>query len=452
VSLRPSSVRLRLTLWYSLVLAGTVLILSLFVFFFVQAGLYRQLNQQLDSDFQAVSQDFSEDPNEPLEIEAENSAKIVQIVKAGVLFYQTPAYHKAGLPLLTKIPAVGSRTVRSASGARFHLKTGLVAPDVLMTVALDEQPVRNTLRTLAVILILALPIALTLAAFGGFVMAGRLLRPIAVITARAEKISAESLSERLPLENPRDEFGRLAGVINVMLSRLEDAFGRLKRFTADASHELRTPLTVIRSVGEVALQEDLDAGAYRDRIGSMLEEVDRLSRLVDSLLVLTRVDSGHVSLRRKETDLVRLVERAVEDMRALAEEKGQELRQALEGPAVLRIDEATVRLALVNLLDNAIKYTPPSGTITVRSKMRGEDFLVEITDTGHGIPAEHRDRIFDRFYRVDKDRTGSAGGAGLGLSIARWAVEANGGRIELDSQENRGSKFRLVFPKDKPTI
>jgi hypothetical protein len=166
VSLRPSSVRLRLTLWYSLVLAGTVLILSLFVFFFVQAGLYRQLNQQLDSDFQAVSQDFSEDPNEPLEIEAENSAKIVQIVKAGVLFYQTPAYHKAGLPLLTKIPAVGSRTVRSASGARFHLKTGLVAPDVLMTVALDEQPVRNTLRTLAVILILALPIALTLAAFG----------------------------------------------------------------------------------------------------------------------------------------------------------------------------------------------------------------------------------------------------------------------------------------------
>jgi heavy metal sensor kinase len=452
VSLRPSSVRLRLTLWYSLVLAGTVLILSLFVFFFVRAGLYRQLNRQLDSDFQTVSQDFSEDPNETPEIEAENSAKIVQIVKAGTLFYQTPAYHKAGLPLLTKIPAAGSRTVRSASGARFRLKTGLVAPDVLMTVALDEEPVRNTLRTLAVILMLALPIALALAAVGGFVMAGRLLKPIAVITARTEKISAESLSERLPVENPRDEFGRLAGVINVMLSRLEDAFGRLKRFTADASHELRTPLTVIRSVGEVALQEDLDAGAYRDRIGSMLEEVDRLSRLVDSLLVLTRVDSGHMSLRRKETDMVRLVERAVEDMRALAEEKDQELRQALEGPAVLRIDEATVRLALVNLLDNAIKYTPPSGTITVKAKMRGEDFLVEITDTGHGIPSEHRDRIFDRFYRVDKDRTGSAGGAGLGLSIARWAVEANGGRIELDSQENRGSKFRLVFPKDKPTI
>jgi heavy metal sensor kinase len=449
MSPRRSSVRLRLTLWYSLMLAGTILVLSLFVFFFVRAGLYRQLNRQLESDFNAVFQDFFEDPGETLEVEAENSAKMVQIVKAGTLFYQTPAYQKAGLPLLAKPPVAESRTVPSSSGARFLLKTGLVAPDVLLTVAVDEGPVRSTLRTLAVILMLALPFALALAAFGGFVIAGRLLRPVAVITARAEQISAASLSDRLPVENPRDEFGRLALVVNHMLSRLEEAFERLRRFTADASHELRTPLTVIKSVGEVALQENLDAAAYRDRIGSMLEDVSRLTRLIENLLMLTRADSGRVPFRLIETDLAPLVERAVEDMRPLAEEREQILTLALEGPAIVRVDEALVRLALVNLLDNAIQYTPRSGTVTVGSKLRGNDFLIEVTDTGPGVAAEHRDRIFERFYRVEKDRPGQDGGAGLGLSIARWAVEANGGRIELETRESQGSTFRLVFPMAK---
>ena len=448
MSLRPSSVRLRLTFWYSLILAGIVLVFSLFVFFFVRAGLYRQLTQQLESDFKAVLQDFSEDPNETPEIEAENSVKIFQIVKAESLHYQTPAYKKSGLPLVTQIPPAATRTSRSLSGGWYLLKTGQAGPGLLLTAAVDEGPLRNTLRTLEVILFLGLLVALALAAFGGFTTAGRLLKPVSVLTAKAEKISAESLSARLPMENPRDEFGRLAGVINVMLARLEDSFERLKRFTADASHELRTPLTVIRSVGEVALEENLDAGAYRDRIGSMLEEVDRLTRLVDSLLVLTRADSGPVTLGRKETDVVHLVRRAAEDMRVLAEDRDQKLALALEGPGVLRVDEATLRLALVNLLDNAIKYTPRSGTVTVGSKMRGNDFIIEVTDTGPGIPAEHRDRVFDRFYRVDKDRSGPTGGAGLGLSIARWAVEANGGRIELESREGQGSTFRLVFPTE----
>ncbi|MGZ7046030.1 MAG: ATP-binding protein [Candidatus Aminicenantales bacterium] len=449
MSLRPSSVRLRLTLWYSLILAGIVLAFSLAVFFFVKAGLYRQLDQQLESDFKAVFQDFSEDPNETPDIEAENSVKTFQIVKSGNLLYQTPAYQKSGLPLVTLIPPAAVRTFRSLSGGWYLLKTGQAGPGLLLTAAVDEGPLRSTLWTLEVILLLGLLVALALAAFGGFATAGRLLKPVAVITRKAEKISAESLSARLPVENPRDEFGRLAGVVNVMLARLEDSFERLRRFTADASHELRTPLTVIRSVGEVALEENLDMGAYRDRIGSMLEEVDRLTRLVDSLLVLTRADNGHIRLGWKETDVVRLVRRAAEDMRALAEEKDQKLSLTLEGPGVLRVDEATLRLALVNLIDNAIKYTPRAGTVTVRSKLRGNDFLIEVTDTGPGIGAEHRDRVFDRFYRVDQDRTGPAGGAGLGLSIARWAVEANGGRIELESREKQGSTFRLVFSVDK---
>jgi signal transduction histidine kinase len=237
----------------------------------------------------------------------------------------------------------------------------------------------------------------------------------------------------------------------MMLSRLEDAFGRLKRFTADASHELRTPLTVIRSVGEVALEEDLDASAYRDRIGSMLEEVNRLAFLVDNLLMMTRADSGQVSLGRRETDAGLLVRQAVEDMRALAEEKGQRLTLDPGGAAVLRIDEATVRLALVNLLDNAVKYTPPSGTITVSSRIRSGELVIEVSDTGPGIPDEHQSRVFERFYRVEKGRSEQPMGAGLGLSIAKWAAQANGGRIGLESREGRGCTFRLVFPMDQKT-
>ena len=447
MSLRPASVRVRLTLWYSLILAGIILVFCLFVFLFVKASLFSHLNQELESDFQTVSQATSEEPNETPEIETESSAKIFQIVKDGKLFYQTSAFQKSGLPLIGQPPSAGSPTFRSPSGARFRLKTGQIEPGVFLTMAVDEEPVWRTLRTLLTILLLSLPIALALAAFGGFVMAGRLLEPVAVFTAKAAKISAESLAARLPVENPGDEFGRLAGVINVMLARLEDAFERLRRFTADASHELRTPLTVIRSVGEVALQEDLDAAAYRDRIGSMLEEVSRLARLIENLLTLTRADSGHVPLGRTETDMVRLVERAAEDMRALAEEKDQKLNLNLKGSAVLRVDEATVRLALVNLLDNAIKYTPRSGAITVGSSIRGDEFLIEVMDTGPGIPAEHMERIFDRFYRIEKDRNSLAGGAGLGLSIAKWAVEANGGRIEVDSTENKGSTFRIVLPR-----
>jgi heavy metal sensor kinase len=449
VSLRPASVRVRLTLWYSLILAGTILVLSLFVFLFVKASLFNHLDQELESDFGTVSQALSEEPDETPEIETESSAKIFQIVRDGKPFYQTPAFQKSGLALIGPLPSAGHPTFRSPSGTRFRLKTGPAGPGVSLMMAVDEEPVWRTLRTLLTILLFSLPIALALAAFGGFVMAGRLLEPVAVITAKAAKISAESLAARLPVENPGDEFGRLAGVINMMLTRLEDAFERQRRFTADASHELRTPLTVIQSVGEVALQEDLDAGAYRDRIGSMLEEVNRLASLIDNLLTLTRADSGHVPLGRAETDMVRLVERTAEDMRPLAEDKSQVLNLALNGPAVLRVDEATVRLALVNLLDNAVKYTPRSGAITVGSHVRGDEFLIEVADTGPGIPPEHREKIFDRFYRIETDRNSLAGGAGLGLSIAKWAVEANGGRIELESGEQLGTTFRLVFPMEK---
>jgi heavy metal sensor kinase len=446
MKLRPSSVRIRLTLWYTIILAGIVLALFLAVYFFVKASLIRQLDREVESAFLSVSQALAEEPNELSEIETEGSGRTFRVVRAGEALFETAAFKASGLGVVDPSTPTAARTVLTPAGGRFRLRTGPAGPGLVLTMAVSEDQVRGALRTLMVIFLLALPAGLILAALGGSVMAGRLLRPVDLMASRAEKISAESLSSRLPVEDPQDEFGRMAGVFNRMLSRLEEAFERLRRFTADASHELRTPLSVIQSVGEVALQEDLDAAAYRDRIGSMLEEVGRLSRLVDSLLTLTRADAGAAAVGRKETDVARLVAAAVEDMRPLAEEKGQDLTLSAQGPVLVRADEATFRLALVNLLDNAIKYTPPSGAVAVRVRVGDREALIEVTDSGPGIPSEHAGRIFDRFYRVDESRTARAGGAGLGLAIAKWAVEANGGRIELENREAGGSIFRIVLP------
>jgi len=179
----------------------------------------------------------------------------------------------------------------------------------------------------------------------------------------------------------------------------------------------------------------------------MLEETARLTHLVESLLLLTRADSGRLLVTRKNQDIARLVEKAVEDMRIMAEEKGQILMTSLQSGIQGNFDEDTLRRALVNILDNAIKYTPAGGTISVSTKESPSAFIIEVNDTGPGIAVEHREKIFDRFYRVDKDRPREIDGAGLGLAIAKWAVEANGGRIELESEENKGSTFRVVLPK-----
>jgi heavy metal sensor kinase len=330
-------------------------------------------------------------------------------------------------------------------GSRYRVHS-LSESSYRVAAAVDETSIRDTLRTLAIILTTGIPFAAGLAIAGGYFLAGRVLSPVGAMAQKAREITAESLAKRLPVDNAGDEFGQLATVFNGTLSRLQDAFERLRRFTADASHELRTPLTAMRSVGEVALQNTLDAATYRDVIGSMLEEVDRLTRLVESLLILTRADSGKLRPEPEVLDLQGLAGHVVDQLHVLADEKQQEL--TLRAPIRVHAtgDAALIRHALMNLIHNAIKYTPNGGTITVEVNATGGRPIIEVRDTGPGIPTAHRDRIFDRFYRVDASRSREDGGVGLGLAIARWAVEANGGRIELASEGTDGSVFRVVLP------
>lgn len=447
MKLRDLSVRARLTVWYTAVLAVLLVVFSAAVYLIARGSLSRQMNRELDSEFAVLAGEIAEEPADIRELEPEGSSRLFQIIIDGKIFLQSDLFQKSGLTADLSAPAVRTRSIRLASGAWFRVRSGPLKNGYFLFVAQDEKIYRKSLRTLLLILVLALPFALLLSAVGGSLLAGRLLRPVAAMARTAGRIGAENLSERLPAGNLEDEFGRLASVFNRTLARLEDAFERLRRFTADASHELRTPLAALQSVGEVALQEDLDADAYRDRIGSMLEETARLTRLVDSLLMLTRADGGNVTLARTEQDVSALVEAAVEDLRVLAEEKGQDLKTEIDPGLRAAIDAEFFRRAVVNILDNAIKYTPRGGSISVSAKECAGEIVIAVEDSGPGIPDEYRDKVFDRFFRVETDRSEEAGGAGLGLAIAKWAAEANGGRIVLESPEGQGSTFRIVLPK-----
>ncbi|MBI1914445.1 MAG: HAMP domain-containing protein [Planctomycetes bacterium] len=274
----------------------------------------------------------------------------------------------------------------------------------------------------------------------------RVLVPMEQLRRATEEVTADRLDRRLPVANPGDELGRMARTINEMIGRLEKSFAEVRRFTADASHELRTPLTAIRTEAEVALGRPSLPPEQQHLLGSILEECERLTRLTDQLLALSREDAGVVPVSREELDLASLVEGVVETMRPLAEAKGLRLRTAVSGGVRVRADGARLRQVFYNLLDNAIKYTPEGGDIEARVEGREGEAVATIRDTGVGIPAEHLPRVFDRFYRVDRARSREQGGTGLGLSITRSIVHAHGGRVELDSAPGRGTTCTVTLP------
>jgi len=316
--------------------------------------------------------------------------------------------------------------------------------DFLVVLAMEDTDTRESIDGLAAKLSSGVLFILILALIGGTFLADRALAPVKLITQKAQQISAQSISERLPVIHPKDEIGQLTKVINDMLDRLEESFNRLKRFTSDASHEFRTPLTSIRSIGEVALKRDSDVAHYQEAIGSMLEETERLTRLVDNLLILTRGDAGKVKLDFEKEDMVSLIDNVVKELSVLAEEKNIDLTFIHNDNVSATIHNATFQQAVTNVIHNAIKYTPNNGRIDVHlSQMETNKVVIDISDTGPGIPPELRDKVFDRFYRIDDARSSTNGGAGLGLSIAKWAVEINGGTIIFVDKEEPGTKCRI---------
>ncbi len=314
----------------------------------------------------------------------------------------------------------------------------------------DEERLQSQLREILVVLVLGLPPIVVLAGVGGYVLARRALAPIDRLAAEAHRITADRLHERVSVPNPNDEVSRLAAVMNETLARLESSFDQLRRFTADASHELRTPLAVLRGTGEVALGQTRTAAEYQETLGSMLEEVDRLTRLVETLLQLSRGDAGTIRLALEPVDLGEVARSVVASLGILAEERGQRLN--LDAPATVGViaDRLVLREAITNLVDNAIKHSPSGAAVDLRVGSSRDIATITVRDQGPGIARQHRDRIFDRFYRIDEGRSRDHGGSGLGLAIAKWAVEANGGRISLE-ETDRGAAFRIDLPLARTT-
>src|SRR5262245_18191847 len=451
--IHPPSVRARLTLWYAGVLTLIICIFSAGILLFVAARLYAGLDAQLAREIATIGKIYRGEPDELKDLASHWGITLFQVEDDGSVRYQTEAWEREGLGRSLQAGDTASPLSWAAPNGRYYRGQHMSGSSYGVAAAIEENSLRDTLWTLAGILAMGIPFAVGLAIAGGYFLAGLVLAPVGAMADKARQITAESLAERLPVENAGDEFGRLATVFNDTLSRLQDAFERLRRFTADASHELRTPLTAMRSVGEVALRNTRDASAYRDVIGSMLEEVDRLTRLVESLLTLTRADSGKIHVAPEALDLGVLAASVIDQLRVLADEKQQEFTLQTPVPLHAMGDAALVRHALTNVIHNAIKYTPNGGAISVELKASLGQQVIEVRDSGPGIPGAHRDRIFDRFYRVDASRSREEGGAGLGLGTARWAIEANGGRIELASDERRGSLFRIFLPAaDKPSL
>ena len=317
---------------------------------------------------------------------------------------------------------------------------------VIMRVSRSEERVRGQLWEVLRVLAFGFPLVVVLAGVGGYVLARRALTPIERLASEARRITAERLHERLSVPNPHDEIGRLAAVINDAFARLESSFDQLRRFTADASHELRTPLSVIRGIGESGLGETRSPAEYKEAIGSMLEEVDRLTSLVDTLLRLSYGDAGTVRLSRASIDLGQLTREVAVVPRDSRRGAAPAPAVRFRGPRSVSADRLVLREAITNVVDNAIKYSPHASTVEIRVGAAGNRARLTVADEGPGIAVEHRERIFDRFFRLDEARSRENGGAGLGLAIARWAVEVNGGKISVEAGASGGSVFIIELP------
>jgi heavy metal sensor kinase len=302
------------------------------------------------------------------------------------------------------------------------------------------------LRQLRTTLFFFLPGMLGLSIVSGRLMARRVLQPIETITREARTIEAQDLYRRLPVANPQDEIGQLVGVLNSLLSHLEGAFAQVRHFTADAAHELRTPLAVLRCGMEVVIARARSVEEYQGALGASIEEVSRLSCIVDNLFTLARADAGNQEFTWELVDLRELVQEVYEQAELMAEAKGLSVSLHTNGEVSIRGDCLRLKQLFLNLVDNAVKYTAAGGSIHLAVECEEQWAKVVVEDTGIGIPAEALPHIFDRFYRVDKARSLDDAGGGLGLSICQWVAQAHGGRITVQSRVGSGSTFIVSLP------
>jgi heavy metal sensor kinase len=452
------SIGSRLTLWYTIAFALGFGLLAGAMWLGVQRSLYHAIDDTLLERAAGIER-FIEDHKTRLDVdevkdEFRAHGELFQVFDAD----GTLVHRGAGLARLADAAAppadAGADRFENvlASGEPLRFASHAIDVDgrvLTIQVAAPLHDLQEGLREASWVLLPMFPLMLLLAALGGYWLAKRALAPVDEITRTARSLSADNLSARLAVPRTNDELERLSTTLNEMLERLDAAFRRISRFTADASHELRTPLAVMRTTAEVALRAPArDAGEARAALEQIVAEVERTTHLTENLLLLAKADSGAAGLQRHDVDLAATVGEACAQAEVLARVKGLELAAELPERDRLYVagDAQALRRLFLILLDNAVKYTPAGGRVEVALREHGDDIVGEVRDTGIGISPHDLPHVFDRFYRADRARSRELGGAGLGLSIARWIVESHGGAIIAVSELERGSRFEVRLP------
>ncbi len=461
------SIRFRLTVWYAGLLAALLALFGVSVYF----GLARYLEWSLKDSLAKQAQQIALSHLADVGITGEDyvigeirehyapeiNSRFVRVTRSdGSLMYVSGVPQDGSFDPTGLLPPVG---INEAGTREVHLPQGdgelllytmpFIARDgsrFLVETGAPYDAIESVLHGLLLTLVLGLPVIVALSIGGGYFVMRRALKPVDALTESAERITSRNLNERLPIVATGDELERLSVSLNSMVARLDAAFTHIRRFSADASHELRTPLTVLRGELEAVAQEPHLTAEMREMIGSALEETERLAKIVESLLVISRLDAGEARMERARFDLAELMAATIEQLRLLAEDKDITLVSDAQGTVEVEGDRARLKQVVVNLVDNAIKYTPAGGRVEVRVTREDDHALLEVNDTGVGVPAEALPHIFERFYRVDKARSRAVGGTGLGLAIVKSICTAHGGRVKVESTENKGSRFQVQLP------
>jgi len=470
------SMRARLTLWYVSILALVLIAFSVVLYILTAKSLYDGLDDDLRLSLESVAvtlvREVSEHkPQQQAFADALNELSTREAVAIysvdGQLIAEQPARGQihAPLPPLDAIPAKEILLYTETANAVIRedrriaaQRTYTVARPVpyIVVVSKSFDNVIDGLGTTRDMLFIVVPGVLLISALGGWFLARRSLAPVVAMSERAHRISAENLEQRLPVTNPRDELGRLAATFNELLARLDESFSQQRRFMADASHELRTPLSVMRTATDVTLERATRTEPeYRDALKIIDEQSRRLTHIVEDMFTLSRSDAGSRGLRQSDFYLDELLLETARAARVLSERRQVAVIVSDPPETPFHGDESLLRQMILNLLDNAIKHTPAGGAIRLCLEQHDAYCLIEVTDTGDGIPCEAQPYIFERFYRVDKARsragtdriTGS--GAGLGLAISRWIAEAHGGSLKLQRSDQTGSSFVAFLPTTK---
>jgi heavy metal sensor kinase len=453
--LKLGSIRGRLTLWYLLLLALTLGAYSAILVVSLARGLDSGLDRVLsDGARQAVGilGTVSDDQELREEFQRINVGTIVGLYDASgqrlIAGRTLPAPLDHPQPPGGGQPRIGTLSI--ANGPSWRVLVQNVSqpdqPNHLLLVARSAGFVEVTVSELVMLIGITAPLALLLAIAGGVFLAGRALNPIAQITRTADTISAEDLSRRLSLPHANDEVGRLAATFDHMLDRLDRAFEHQRRFTADASHELRTPLAMLVSRAGLALERRRTRAEYEQVLRRIRDEGLQMGRIVNDLLMLARADAGETLVLTERLDAGELAHSVVDAMGPFAEQRGVQLHAEVEDAVFVLGDQTRLTQLMVNLVDNALANTPPSGEVLVSAFREKGSAVLQVTDTGTGIDPEHLPHIFERFFRGDRDRPRERGGAGLGLSLCLSIARAHGGDIHIDSEIGKGTRATVRLP------